>query len=39
MLDNLLDVMDLPFPGNKIILSTNGNIQYEELIKERCFET
>jgi len=37
MLDNLFDVMDLLFPGNKIIFSTNRNIQYEELIKREMF--
>jgi IS1 family transposase len=39
MLDNLFDVMDLPFPGSKIIFSTDGNIQYNDLIKERYCET
>jgi IS1 family transposase len=39
MLDNLFDVMDLPFPGSKISFSTDGNKQYEELIKEMYCET
>jgi IS1 family transposase len=39
MLDNLFDIMDLPFPGSKIVFSTDGNFQYEKLIKERYCET
>jgi IS1 family transposase len=38
MLDNLFDVMDLPFPGSKISFSTDGNNQYEELIKDMYCE-
>lgn len=39
MLDNLFSVMNLPFPESKIIFFTDGNFQYEELIKERYCET
>jgi IS1 family transposase/transposase-like protein len=39
MLDRLFNVMDLPFPGTQIFFSTDGNIQYKELIKERYCET
>ena len=39
MLDNLFDVTDLPFPGSKIFFSTDGNSQYEKLLKKRYCET
>ena len=38
MLESLFNVMDLPFPGSKIIFSTDGNFQYEELIKDMYCE-
>lgn len=39
MLDKQFKVMDLPFPENKTFFSTDGNIQYEDLLKKMYAET
>jgi IS1 family transposase/transposase-like protein len=39
MLEKLFVAMDLPFPGRKTFFSTDGNPQYEELLKEFYSET
>jgi len=39
MFEKLFNAMNLPFPENKIFFSTDGNIQYEEIIKELYAET